>query len=445
MTEPTQAEIELPNLQTYWALLERVAESPHLKRAPRLREFLFYVGQRSLKEGCSQVREQEIGVQVFGRPSTYDTNVDNIVRVNATELRKRIDAYFDAEGLHETLVMEIPRGSYVPVFRYRPAEARSATEPTPLSVATPALAERKDALPDGPPVSRRQRWMPGGAIAGGLAFVALAGCCVFLWLQTRALQRALYPWKDSPAVAGLWSEFLDSNRDTDVIMADTSFSMIQNITKQSFSFNDYLSRGYLNELQAENLSPDTRAVVRMIASKFLVSADVVRLAQRILALDPSGKKFHLYHAREYTPTLLQRDNVILIGGRIANPWVDVLESQLNFNVEYDGNGFPSIANKNPGAGEQRTYSITGSTGYSVAAYLPAPDQSGKMLLIEGTTSESTEAAGDFLLSESQLSGFEKTLHVTKLPYFEVLLKTSQVRGTPISASIVAYRTYPNLH
>lgn len=445
MTEPTPAEIELPNLQTYWTLLERVAESPHLKRAPRLREFLFYVGQRSLKEGCNQVREQEIGVQVFGRPSTYDTNVDNIVRVNATELRKRIDAYFDREGLHETLIMEIPRGSYVPVFHYRRVEAPSAPEPPALSTPAPSHDEIADTVRDAASVSRRPRWMPAGLIAATLAVAVLACGCVYLWLQVRALQRALYPWKDSAAVAALWSEFLDTNRDTDVIMADTSFSMIQNITKQTFSFNDYLSHGYLDQLQAENMSPDMRAVVKMIASKYLVSADVVRLAQRILALDPSGRKFHLYHAREYTPTLLERDNVILIGGRIANPWNDVLENQLNFNVQYDANGFPSITDKKPAPGEQATYSITGSTGYSVAAYLPEPDQSGKTLLIEGTTSESTEAAGDFLLSESQLSSFEKTLHVTKLPYFEVLLKTSQVRGTPISASIVAYRTYPNLH
>jgi hypothetical protein len=37
------------------------------------------------------------------------------------------------------------------------------------------------------------------------------------------------------------------------------------------------------------------------------------------------------------------------------------------------------------------------------------------------------------------------LHVTTLPYFELLLKTSWVKGTPISTTIEAYRTYPNLH
>jgi len=67
------------------------------------------------------------------------------------------------------------------------------------------------------------------------------------------------------------------------------------------------------------------------------------------------------------------------------------------------------------------------------------------LLIEGTNAEASEAAGDFLLSEDALSGFKKMLHRQKLPYFEVLLKVSSVRSTPLIATIEAYRIYPDLH
>ena len=77
-----------------WELLQRVVTSPQLKRAARMREFLLFVGQRSLREGAAQIHEQEIGSVVFGRPAGYDTSADNIVRVNATDLRKRVDDYF---------------------------------------------------------------------------------------------------------------------------------------------------------------------------------------------------------------------------------------------------------------------------------------------------------------------------------------------------------------
>jgi hypothetical protein len=79
------------------------------------------------------------------------------------------------------------------------------------------------------------------------------------------------------------------------------------------------------------------------------------------------------------------------------------------------------------------------------AYLPNPDHNGNVLLMEGGGPENTQAAGDFLLSEYQLENFQKMLHVATLPYFELLLKTSWVKGTPISTTIEAYRTYPNLH
>src|ERR1039458_10139388 len=77
-----------------WALIERVAASEQFSRSVRLRDFLLYVGRQSLKEGCPEIHEQEIGAKVFGRPASYDRGSDNIVRVNATELRKRIELYF---------------------------------------------------------------------------------------------------------------------------------------------------------------------------------------------------------------------------------------------------------------------------------------------------------------------------------------------------------------
>jgi hypothetical protein len=117
LRESALPEEELSYSEACWALLERIVASPQLRRAARLREFLMYVGQRSLKDGLDQIHEQEIGSNVFGRPADYDTSLDNIVRVNASELRKRIEDYFESDGAAEPLIMEVPRGSYKPVFR----------------------------------------------------------------------------------------------------------------------------------------------------------------------------------------------------------------------------------------------------------------------------------------------------------------------------------------
>src|SRR5450756_227093 len=101
------------------ALIDRIASSANFSRSARLRDFLLYVGGQSLKDGCTEIHEHEIGTNVFDRPALYDRSQDNIVRVNATELRKRLDLYFATEGADEPLILEIPRGSYKPVFRWR--------------------------------------------------------------------------------------------------------------------------------------------------------------------------------------------------------------------------------------------------------------------------------------------------------------------------------------
>lgn len=461
MTPPIPHEVAAPDSKTCWSLLERVASSSQLKRAARLRELLLFVGRRSLIDGCTQVREQEIGIEVFGRSEAYDTTVDNIVRSNVSDLRKRIEAYFYGEGSRETVIMEIPRFSYIPVFRYRPVDPQKAPEPQekkapePQVIAVASASRPPTALADARQNFARGRWAHPKRIAAAAVVCMLAIGCVALWLENRAAQKSietmdqsLRPWRYSPAVAELWSGFLNAYQDTDIVVSDSSFLLIQSMNQQSFSFNDYLSRGYLSQLEAENLSPDKRFAMSLFTSKNLGNSSEFRLAQRIQALEPGSKALRLYNAREYIPALLRQDNVILIGSKISNPWVELFDNRLNFALEPDFNHPQTVVNRAPAAGEKSTYQATDTIGYAVGycalAYLPNTGQNGKVLLIEGTSSEATEACGEFVLSEDQLSKFRRTLHAAKLPYFEVLLKTAQVRNTPINATIVAYRTYPNL-
>ena len=438
MTEtmaPPTPQIEDPlDPELCWALLGRVASSAQLKRATRLKELLFYIGHRSLKEGCDQVHEQEIGFKVFGRSDSYDTSVDNIVRTNVSDLRKRIEAYFNSEGLHESVVMDIPRGSYIPVFRHRQAGSQFDAE---SAAAVPELPGEIQELPR---VSKRRRWMQAAIIAEALIALLLAAGCLTLWIQNRAVNRSLYAWQYKPAVAAFWSDFLGSSPDTDVVMPDTSFAMLQSISGKTFSFNEYLSRNYTSALQASDLSPDTRLALGLIAARNLGTPSGFKLTQRILALDPLGKRIHAYYARDYMPALLKKDNVILIGARIANPWDELFESRMNFFAKTQ-DSVTSITNRTPNSGEQPVYDRTDSVGYCTVAYLPNPSSGGGVLLMEGTSAEATEAAGDFLLSEDQLSNFRNMLHVSRFPYFEVLLKISAVRGTPLTVTIQAYRTY----
>ncbi len=433
---------KMPDSEIRWALLERVIASSPLRQAARLRELLTYVGRRSLKDGHDQVHEQEIGCAVFGRPEGYDTALDNIVRTNVSYLRKRIDAYFEAEGLQETLIMEIPRGSYLPVFHYRQIEPPTVPEP-PVPVV-PAASEMPEAVPDAPANLRQRRWMPTALIAAGAVILALVCGCISLWMQNRAIERTFYPWHYEPSLAAFWSGLLNSNRETDIVMSDAFLKLAQDLTKKSFTLNDYISGDYIRQVMTQEKDPEVLGILNKVSSWRSSNGNHLKLAQRILALDPRGKSIHLYYSRDYSPDRFEQDNVILLGSQLTNPWDELVAGRMNFIPKFDSNDITAITNRTPAAGEQASYSRSDSIGYCVIAYLPNPGSSGKILLIQGTSVESTEAGGDFLLSEDRLSEFQKMLHQTGFPYFEVLLKTSQVRGTALTATIETYRTYPNL-
>src|SRR5580658_7080218 len=78
--------------------------------------FLKYVVEMTLNGSADQIKERTIGVEVFGRHPSYDTNLDHIVRTAATELRKKLATYYVDEKHRSELRMGLIPGSYIPRF-----------------------------------------------------------------------------------------------------------------------------------------------------------------------------------------------------------------------------------------------------------------------------------------------------------------------------------------
>ena len=53
-------------------------------------------------------------MEIFDRDSAYDSRVDSIVRVEARRLRDKLTAYYSAEGRDNPVIIELPKGAYVP-------------------------------------------------------------------------------------------------------------------------------------------------------------------------------------------------------------------------------------------------------------------------------------------------------------------------------------------
>lgn len=96
--------------------LRAVLASRAFRRAARLRKLLSYLVEASLADPAGTLKEYTIATDVFGRPESFDPGKSPIVRVEARRLRSKLDQYYSSEGGGGRVRIELPRGSYLPVF-----------------------------------------------------------------------------------------------------------------------------------------------------------------------------------------------------------------------------------------------------------------------------------------------------------------------------------------
>jgi len=355
-------------------LLVRVATSSSFQRAPRLRELLEYLCR---VDPQGTVSEHQIGVEVFKRARDYNASVDTIARVQVSQLRKRLEQFFQTEGAIEPVVIDLPRGSYMPLFRPRDVADRS----------TPALDQ-------------------------------------------------------------FWGELFPAGHDVEIVLADGNLMIISDLMGGHLvTLDEYRSRTYPNEpIKRYIADPKLRAVAEHASGTHMTSlqdAEVVR------AIVPLGirHQFHtiVVHARDFRMQAAA-GNVILVGHKKGNPWIELLEPQMNFRYGYKrtkGEFRGVLTNTNPDPFEEKEYVVEYEKhGYALLAYLPKPLGDGAALLISGTDLSSIAAAGRFVTIEKNMATLLDRLNVTpdtQVPYFEVLLKTRLLVNTAPAFEVIAHR------
>jgi len=88
---------------------------------------LRFVVERAIDSDTERLKEYTVGVEALGRGASFDPRTDPIVRAEASRLRRRLDRYYAGEGRVDELIIELPKGKYVPRFGTRtPPAAPSA-------------------------------------------------------------------------------------------------------------------------------------------------------------------------------------------------------------------------------------------------------------------------------------------------------------------------------
>jgi hypothetical protein len=164
--------------------LHEILASRPFEASKRCCQLLTYLVEKTLAGEADSLKERSLGEDVFGRAG-YEPSEQNLVRVTANELRKRLAQFYETH-VDSEIHVELSRGSYVPVFRL-------------LRSPEPAGGRM-----DGPPAARRpwRRWR----YAVLAALVALAAVAVWHWRPRQSAEVAFWqPVLSSGKPALIWA------------------------------------------------------------------------------------------------------------------------------------------------------------------------------------------------------------------------------------------------
>jgi hypothetical protein len=424
-----------------WMLARRVAASQHFAKATQLREILLYIVRRAIVSHTVAIREQEIACNVLGRRGDFNPSDDNIVRVQVGHLRKKLELYFAGEGAHEPVELTIPRGTYIPRFatRAQAPKEKSVTDgilaavaaPAPLGVSTFVRLLKKSAMP---------------------LMVATAASMVFLlgWMSHRSPSV-------SSAKAASWhnpivTRVFVSDLPVSIVLADASLVVLQNSLHTDISIDDYISKEYPGNILGRAESEGERAVLKGLAPRRFTSLADLNVAVKCVELAHElGSKTNLRFARYLNARDFEKGNFILVGSRVADPWVALFESNLNFAFEEDPHTHIfHFRNKHPAPGEQSIYIPdiyrgTSSESYVDIAILPNLTKSGYVILLNGASMEANEAAVDFIFAKELPQGISSALGpdwANGKSSIEIFLRDRAIDGVVSGFDVISVRRIP---
>ncbi|MHB8501632.1 MAG: hypothetical protein ACYDCG_20375 [Candidatus Acidiferrales bacterium] len=414
-----------------WQLVQRIVSSASFQKSTRLRELLQYITEQTMHGNAHDLTEQHIGNALFHKPSDYSPIEDSSVRVHVRQLRLKLHEYFNEEGRNEPIILDIPKGSYSPVFR-----AVQKANPVPGGIesgAIPALTwHRRTIFP----------WVVSGVLL--ILCAALAYRNVTL-RAANAVRPAVLAWP--------FSQIFDTRHQTVVVVADSNYGMFRILSGQPGSLDQYLRREFLQGSEISKIGSADSRLSEYISNSTLTSfADVADVVSLYKMAGPLQSQVSVRYPRDLRLRDLDHNNYIFIGSPGSNPWVTLLQDRLNFRESESvvGKSAKVFVNNNPLPGEQAQYEglrWTGTIGedYATISLLPNATHDGSVLTFQGLQQEGTEAAGRFLADPEHRRQLMSALDVsasdalTQNIWFEALIRSRTVSGTPNSTTLVAVR------
>ena len=444
----------------YRSLAHRAAAGSQLGSSPKLREFLLYIVNCALRDRPEEATEQQIGVHVFGRRPGYNSGDDSIVRSQARLLRMKLRAYFEGEGAHETTIIEIPKGHYLPVFQDRDSSIPSsiqrsgedllahAAEGPDMEAGDAHLAQGAEVLPplhshsngNGLPqelaaatanssddTRNRRRFGLGHPLV--LTLLVLTALAVGLLAGLLIPRHRATSWSSADP---FWSPFLSTptpplviysnpvfrgTPGTGLYLADPDQAQPSEIAGQASSHAD---ETYTGIGEAEAIYTLTRFFDQHLAA------------------------FTLKRSRLVTWDEAKSRSLIFVGASSQNTALRDLPSLTEFTVSLDPDGHGYLVNQHPAPGEANRFPAIGATSeeFAIIALLPGLEPGKRVLIFSGLTTLGTQAAVEFACRPENWATLLRQAGVSSrlAQPFEAVLEIRVSKGVATGSHLVALHT-----
>ena len=450
--------------------LESILRSKHFVNAPKKKKFLRLICDFYLEGRAQELNEHMLGYDVFGRGNSYNPSDDPIVRVFAHEIRKKLEAYYGNEGANDPIRLDIPAGSYQPVF------SRHLPEPEP-QVSEEVLHIQPEAE-----VEQARPRFSTGRLAVSFAILCLLIAVVGLALANRRLQQQVAETevaKDSTTYGAVWQSFLRDDNPPLVILSNPPILRFTNpsdpeaLTKDSiplaaetiealknkFVMNPEVSIKESSGPAGDNIeSQESKGVVeRNQTPRLILSTNVYTGMGEAIALHyltdffrKASRGILLKQSRTLSAEDLKDHNVIILGGVWVNEW----STKLTRSEDFVFTSKATIENRNPRPGEEGEYipQFDRGTGnlvvdYALITVKPNISAANDVMLLAGVYSQGTEAAAEYVTNKNYIGQLGQRLQQSRQSggsphYFQALLRVGVENGIPTTISILALHELP---
>jgi hypothetical protein len=380
--------------------LARVLNSQEFRSSHRSKEFLKYVVENTLAGHGDMLKERTIGIDVYGRPASYDPSDDATVRVKAGEVRKRLDHYYLTEGRAARLRIEIPAGTYTPAFR-----TLLVPEPPSPSV-TVATSPPVAISPASMPAVAGRRWWIYCLAAG----IVIAGLAVVLYFAR--------PKHPETAVDRFWRPVFEGSAP---VLLTAAYVPVYN----------------LNQPPGSHKLPSPDQYV-LLTDQFVGGGDLVATARIVGLLTRTGHPWQVKIGSDVSFADLRSSPTVLIGYSYTK-WKQI-SREMRYFIDADSwprmvtdNGRPTawtLPNLPP---DRRT-----DEDYAIVSRMFHPATRAMLVEISGITQYGTSAGAELVTQPDQLGeALANAPPDWQSKNMQLVIHVRVIGGTPASPKVVA--------